>query len=406
MNTRPGVADPQNALVPFGQLDRLHFARFVILDDPTLDDIAAYGVRHADLPKYLAFLADFDGSAGDFLADMVQRAGQGLREIFSHCEGFDPGGDLLRWMKDHEQPPATMYMNWTGRTVRQIREEDALRAALETHLDEHAAAFAGKKPGQVRDDLIQFVKREQLAGRLTLTAPERTPVSWEARNLLHLISVPLVLIALAPFLLLYLPVFILQLRRHERRDPEIIPRPESSHVGELADLEDRDVTNQFSAIGSLKPGLFRRWTLIFILWGLNYTTLHIFNRGHLGRVNTIHFARWVFLDNKRRLFFASNYDGSLDSYMDDFINKVGWGLNLVFSNGVGYPRTDWLIIGGSSDEQKFKYFLRRHELPTEVWYNSHPGLIALDMERNTRIREGLELPTMTDDEAREWLRLF
>ena len=56
-------------------------------------------------------------------------------------------------------------------------------------------------------------------------------------------------------------------------------------------------------------------------------------------MKTIHFARWVFIDGKRRMFFASNYDGSLESYMDDFIDKVAWGLNLVFSNGVGYPRT-------------------------------------------------------------------
>ncbi len=32
--------------------------------------------------------------------------------------------------------------------------------------------------------------------------------------------------------------------------------------------------------------------------------------------------------------------------MDDFINKVGWGLNLLFSNGVGWPRTRWLVHGG------------------------------------------------------------
>ena len=35
------------------------------------------------------------------------------------------------------------------------------------------------------------------------------------------------------------------------------------------------------------------------------------------------------------MLFMSNYDGSLESYMDDFINKVGWGLNLSFSHGVG-----------------------------------------------------------------------
>ena len=38
--------------------------------------------------------------------------------------------------------------------------------------------------------------------------------------------------------------------------------------------------------------------------------------------------------------------------MDDFINKVGWGLNLMFSNGFGWPRTDWLIKGGARHEQR------------------------------------------------------
>ena len=159
-------------------------------------------------------------------------------------------------------------------------------------------------------------------------------------------------------------------------------------------------------MGSVKPGLFRRWALIFFLWLVNYTTKHIFNRGRLARVTTIHFARWVFLDNRKRLLFASNYDGSLESYMDDFINKVAFGLNLVFGNGIGYPTTNWLICDGAKDEQKFKYYIRRHELATEVWYNAFPGLATLDMERNTLIRQGLEQSYLTDSAIQEWLQLF
>ena len=30
--------------------------------------------------------------------------------------------------------------------------------------------------------------------------------------------------------------------------------------------------------------------------------------------------------------------------MDDFINKVALGLNLVFSNGIGWPRTRFLVL--------------------------------------------------------------
>jgi len=81
-----------------------------------------------------------------------------------------------------------------------------------------------------------------------------------------------------------------------------------------------------AAMGSMKPGLFRRWTTSFLLRAVNTRLRHIYDRGHLSRVPTIHFARWVFLNDKKRLFFASNYDGSLDSYMDDFYqqSRVGF----------------------------------------------------------------------------------
>ena len=114
-------------------------------------------------------------------------------------------------------------------------------------------------------------------------------------------------------------------------------------------------------------------------------------------MQTIHFARWVFLDDKKRLLFASNYDGSLESYMDDFINKVAWGINLVFSNGVGYPRTDWLIKRRRQERAEVQ------ALPPPApaadgrsGTTPIPGLTVVDCERNTRIREGLERPTMTD----------
>jgi hypothetical protein len=194
------------------------------------------------------------------------------------------------------------------------------------------------------------------------------------------------------------------LRRYEKTEPEIVVRPPPEHGMMLARLEDHDVSNQFTVIGSVKPSSFRRFTLTVVLWLIDYAARHIYNRGRLGRIQTIHFARWAFLDGKRRVLFASNYDGSLESYMDDFINKVGWGLNLVFSNGVGYPRTHWLVRDGSKEEQKFKYTLRRHQVPTQVWYKAYPGLSAFDLARNTRVRRGIERASMTDDEIRRWLR--
>ena len=65
-----------------------------------------------------------------------------------------------------------------------------------------------------------------------------------------------------------------------------------------------------------------------------------------------------------------------------------------------------MICQGAKDEQKFKNYIRRHQLPTEVWYNAHPGLTAFDLEINSRIREGLTKDFMSDDEIRQWLKLF
>jgi hypothetical protein len=407
MNRAPGTANPSNEIIPFGRLPDLHFARIVVLEDQTLDDITtAYGLPRQSFPLYLAFLADFDGDVDHFRKELVNVAGQGLAQMFSFCTDFKAGTDIAHWMKEHEHRPSTMYNNWVGRTMQQIREENALRQVLQVRLLQNGSELHQGSSEQIRQTAKAFVRQEVESNRLKLTPPRKPPLSWRIKNLLHLIFVPILLLILSPLILLYLPIFAFQLRRREKRDLEVAPRPEAEYVNRLARLEDHDVTNQFTAMGSLKPGLFRRWTLVTLLWLVEYTTRHIYTRGHLARVPSIHFARWVFIDNRKRLVFCSNYDGSLESYMDDFINKVAFGLNVVFSNGIGYPTTNWLVFRGAKDEQRFKYFIRRHELPTEVWYNGHSGLTNFDLLRNARIRSGLEQRSMTNAEATQWLQLI
>ncbi len=400
----PGRANPANPLVPFGRFERLHFARFVVIDDPTQADITLYGLPPANEPEYLAFLGDVDGDLPSFLRELADRAGDGLRTIFSFCEGFTAATDLVAWMRAHHVQPATTYANWRGRTVLQVREEASLHDALRAVLAEPAVAKLA--PRDVHTRLRAFTDAERAAGRLTLTPERATPAGWWWANLLHLIGVPVVLVVTSIPLLIAAVAFLLRIRALERTDPELCPRAATEHVAALAVREDRDVTNQFSAIGSLKPGVVRRWTALFVLWIVNYLTRHVFVRGRLARVHTIQFAHWIMLDGNRRMLFISNYDGSLDSYMDDFINKVAYGLNLVFSNGTGYPRARWLVADGAKDEQKFKNFIRRHQLATEVWYNAHPGLTAVDLERNARVRAGLDSASLTDQQARDWVALL
>jgi len=401
MNGATGLVDPDNPLFPFGRFQRLHLARFLILPK------AEAGQNPADLPAVparLVFLGDCDGPADTFIAEMAVLAAPQLRTIFSHCEPFIGERDsLVNWMQAHQIEPAANYINWRGRTVLQIREEAALHQALSGQLRQLVQEIGPDDPRALRQRLLSFVEREQDAGRLSLTPPAPTPVGWWLRNLMHKLGVPLILLILSPLFLLLSPYLVLRLRYLERHDPEQVARPPRGHLQQLAAREDHDVTNPFSAFGEVKPQPFRRYAVRFFLWLLDYAARHVYNRGYLTRVQTIHFARWVMLDNNRRLLFASNYDGSLESYMDDFINKVAWGLNLVFSNGTGYPSTRWLIKDGAEQEQKFKCYLKRRALPTQVWYKAYPGYTAFDLARNSRIRQGVEVRPDKDGEIRQWL---
>lgn len=405
MNSVPGEADPRNALVPFGAVETLHFARLVLLDDPTVGDIEAYGVARPDLPTYLAFMGDCDGPADACLAALVRIAAPGLRDIFAHCDGFAAAADLLAWMRAHDLPIAASYVNWHGRTVLQIRQEAALQRALAAAVDRGPIASAAVAQ-QRRRDLIAFVQREIDVQRLTLTPPPPTPWRWQAGKFANLLAGGLLALLALPFAAVLAPLLIIALRRAEASDPEICPRPNAALLLTLQNMEDLDVSNQYTAFGSAKPGLFRGALMTTVLAGIQFACRHVFTRGFLARVQSIHFARWVFVDGRRRVFFASNYDGGHQSYMDDFINKAAFGLNVVFSNGVGWPRTEWLITQGARREHCFKYFQRRHQLPTQVWYKAYPGLTLIDLERNARIRQGLERAEMSDAEAGAWLMLL
>jgi len=405
MNDSPGHANPANPHVPFGALESLHFARFVILDDATTADIGVFGVPVQTYPLALAFLGDFDGNRRAFMRDLVSRAAPGLRLIFRHCEGFTDSTDLARWLDDHEHRPAAFYTNWRGRTMRQVREESALATALASYLRTNQTV-TGRPAGEIYAAVRRHVQSEVAAGRLTFTPEQPTPLTWKIANLVNLLVLPVLGLLLLPLLLLYLPFFAYQVRRREKTDPDIVPPIDPAHAARLAEIEDREVTNQFNAMGSVKPGRFRHWLLVLVLWLIDWGARHLYFHGRLARVDTIHAARWVFLDGGRRVLFASNYDGSLESYMDDFINKVAFGLNLAFGNGVGYPRTRWLVLDGAKDEQNFKKVLRRHQLPSDVWYNGHAGLTAQQLERNYGLRRGIESTSLSNAELVDWCRLL
>lgn len=406
MNRQPGIYDPQNSLIPLHTFTQLHYARLLVVQDLAGQDRAVYGLPTTGLPEYLVFLAEIDGDESEFRNDIVRVAERGLTNLFAHCETYTDGSNVSEWLEQNRVQAAASYVNWRGRTVVQVREEETLRRFLKQKLNTDATNGSTTSAENMRLALQILVGKCKAEGLLQLTPSSPTPVSWSICNALHLVVVPLVLILLSPLLLVLLPFLLFQIRRWEKNDPAVAPPIDPIHSEELLSMENHEVTNQFNVFGSLKPGFVRLCIVRFLLLLTDYTARHIYYRGNLARVSTIHFARWVFMDGRKRMLFSSIYDGSLESYMDDFINKVGFGLNLTFSNGIGYPRTRWLLLDGCQDEQTFKRVLRRHQLPTEVWFNAHPGLTAANKHRNLLIRDGLQKQTMSEKEAAAWLALI
>ncbi len=396
-----GAADPANAILPFGELDTIHFARLVVLEDHTLGDRAAYPQLPKTEPTHLCFMVDCDGDATALMKRIAQQC-PALAQVFAFCADFRENTDLERWMTEHRTPASASYVNWVGRTVAQAREEARLRELLRETLPRVSA----REPQAMLEEL-----RDAVRPKAPLTPIPPTPSDWRNRNLFHLL-VPIVVTAVLliaipsiviPLAIIALIAFFIVLRRRELTDPVVEDPYDPAWVTRLRLDEDHDVTNQYTAMGSIKPGRFRLGLELVALYAVNWVARHIFTRGGLGRISTIHFAHWVFLDDRRRGFFCSNYDGSHEAYMDDFINKAGFGLNLSFSSYIAYPQTDWLINKGAWREMQFKRFQRWHQIPTDVWYKAYPGFTARDLARNTRIRNGFEKASMSDDEIRRWL---
>lgn len=393
MNKGLGEVEPFNLTFPFGEFQTLHTARFVMVEDPSLDDriphAPTYPVRE---PDWLIFMAVCDGSTVDLIADMQRKAADGLASIFCNCIGFDPDLPIGRWMRERQLKPDATYRNWPGRSMLQIREEAELHQTLLTaRLANNGAA------------LNELAKALREAGRsVPLTPVPKPGITEMFTNWISLVSLPLMALLLAPVLLVVFPVVLIVLRMREKRDPVLAPLIDRQRNTRNLALEDHDITNPYSAVGSRKPGLFFYVFSKTALWIIDWGARHIYKQGRLARVNTIHFASWTFLDDSRRLFFASAYDGSREAYNDDFINKVAFGLNLSFTSALGYPRTRWALFDGAWHEQDFKRYLAHHQVPTQVWYKAFPNLSAYDLARNTRIREGLNRP-LKGEALRQWI---
>jgi hypothetical protein len=386
---------PTDDRLPFAALHDVHFGRLFLLEQT--EDVAGVVI-----PASLVYMADVDGSVEHHLRGLVTRAGAGLDDVFGLCAGWParPGDrDRVAWLREHSLRPAAYYVHRLGRTVTQVRDEARLRTEVEALLDRPDLAGEAS-PSVLRGRVRRAVRARPELARI-LRRPAGPGFVSRLRDAAHLVAGAAAVLLALPVLLPLVVAGLVAIRLQERSDRADTGAPDREHVDEVERYEDFAAQNPFTAVGLLKPGLLRLATMRVALAGLNWACRHLFARDNLAGVRTIHFARWLPLDGGRRVVFASSYDGSQESYMDDFIDRLHWGVNLVFSNGLGYPRTRWLVQGGARDETSYKHFLRRHQVPTVVFYSAYDTLSARNVDDNSLIRDGLRAGGGAD--AADWL---
>jgi deferrochelatase/peroxidase EfeB len=163
--------------------------------------------------------------------------------------------------------------------------------------------------------------------------------------------------------------------------------------------------NHMISITQRKPGAIRWFTSRLVFWAVGEFASRYYRPGFLSDIGTIHFARWVTTPGAPDVLFLSNYDASWESYLEDFITRAHAGLTAVWSNSIGFPRTENLIQGGATDGERFKRYARQSMVPTRFWYSAYPELTTTIIRSNAEIRRGLS-GSMTEDEAIRWLSLF
>lgn len=388
------------------------------------------------------FEGNIDGSAESFLDELVRTSPGAVDEIFSHCRDYpraNPDGarrheDVVTYLRRHNVGPGTFFVAWPGMSVDDIRREDMLRRRIQAFLDEPAQEKLRElSVGEVHRQVVAAMRADPDL-EWAFEREEKRSAGWVRKLALGLGGIGLstlaivglvrsgqvraggtvVLLSIAGLLVIVAGVAV-RLRLAERADDraeqarkepwQITYARWVENLSTVRHQEDTRNQNHMSTVADIKPGRFRRFMLNVVLavvrLGVRFST-----PGSLSGISSIHFARWVVTPDRKQLIFFSNFDGSWESYLGDFIELAAGGLTGIWTNStnaVGFPRTKWLIKQGAKDEPRFKAFARYGTVPTLVWYSAYPQLSIPNIANNQAIRAGLH-QDLDGDAAAAWLR--
>jgi hypothetical protein len=401
-----------NPHIDFQRLTTVHFLRWAILP-------AHPESRQGPL---LAFESNYDGTQEEHLEELLHECGPALHRIYRHCLGYEPSFQsddqvFLGYLLRHQQPCETFFRAYPTLTPRRIQKDARLHERLRDFLDSPQGATLREKPvEEIHAALLRHVRESE--PELLREQPAQLADCWQTRlgqrawgrlrspvlrKGMELANVPLLL---SLDTLLRLEETWLRLRgKYNRERPQ--PRRLKPRVFRL---EDHVVQNQLSLVMEVKAGRLRLATLKRVLRAIDFLACYVFTEGALGFITSVHFGRWVLVEGQNGrhwLLFFSNYDGSWESYLGEFVDRASNGLSAIWSNTLGFPET-WLLFlrGGSRDEERFKRWVRQHQIATQVWYSAHPDKSLGNILANSRVRQGLCRQPQSAAEIEEWLRLL
>jgi hypothetical protein len=331
----------------FANCPSTHFARWVILDDPD-----------QNVAPHLLFVSNHDGTLLDYLQELVETMGAEMDAVWCHCEGYQSGDALdveafTQFVVQHSITTQAFYVGCRDTTVKEILAAKTLRQRVDQLAQVHAA------------DLEAPLR--EMAALVPGRPPQPTLPAW-------LLSWIGFFRTLTTGLQSWVGVFPSQNNPGDR----IIPQPtQAKRMQACAQMEDRlsggiILPNQMTTLSPIKSE-FHKLILSVVLWLVNLTGQT--SRGRLIGITSIHFARWVIVDkgilNDSRtsyLIFESNYRGSWDGYLNDFVYKTLIPMNLIWGNLQGFP------VKGCQDMEIFKQHQRLRQFPTQVYYCAYPEL--------------------------------
>jgi hypothetical protein len=371
----------QNTYIDFSKLQTVHFMRWVLIPN----DVAGGW-------DYLLFTTNHDGPLYLHLNELIEHGGQALDLIFGSCVGYPanrstdlPGfqRDFRAFIQANSIENETFYLGYRGETVGNVRGYIAVRRQLQALFD--------------LEDVQRFAARHLEPLLLDLPVrPAINPILKRISDGLRFIAKVIVFVFDVLLELVYTfiirPISRMLLRREPALglvlvDDDIRPGVEA--------IEDAVTQNQMTVISRIKPGFWPLFKLKIVLLAIDLVARHFLNQGSLGGIISIHFARWTILDRGRYLFFESNYDGSWESYIGEFIDKAASGMDLIWTATPGYPEK------GASDLEAFKSIIRRNQLKTQVFYSAYPDSTVRNILNDREISRDLD-----QAKIREWLKRF